>query len=241
LQAIDWAREAATMTFYLALGLLVDAAHEALGVTGELVWVGREGHTTSLLPVVRPALLVQVATTPRPVECIELVPHLPAHDPLLRHTVLVLQAASTATDVVGRVYAEALATALALHLLRRYAACRPPGREVGGLAPYKLRRVMAYIQAHLEHALPLAELAAVAQTSPAHFARLFKQTTGQTSHQYVITCRIERAKQLLTETALPLSEIGPQVGCTDQSHFTALFRTHAGLTPKAYRDATTRA
>jgi AraC family transcriptional regulator len=47
---------------------------------------------------------------------------------------------------------------------------------------------------------------------------------------------MERAQQLLAETDLPLNEIALQVGCADQSHFTALFRTHFALTPKAYRD-----
>ena len=91
------------------------------------------------------------------------------------------------------------------------------------------------------HALSLVDLATVAQTSPAHFARLFKCATGQTPHQYVITCRMERAKQLLTETTLPLHEIGARVGYADQSHFTALFRQYVATTPKAHRDATSRA
>lgn len=79
-------------------------------------------------------------------------------------------------------------------------------------------------------------LAAVGETSPAHFARLFKRTTGCTPHQYVLRCRMDQAKQLLVETDVSLSEIGLQVGCADQSHFTALFRTHVSMTPKAYRD-----
>jgi AraC family transcriptional regulator len=110
----------------------------------------------------------------------------------------------------------------------------------GGLAPAKLRRTIAYIQAHLDQALSLTTLAAVAQTSPAHFARLFKLATGQTPYQYVILCRIECAKRLLTDTTLPLSTVGHEVGYADQSHFTALFRKHVASTPKAYRDATCR-
>jgi len=120
-----------------------------------------------------------------------------------------------------------------VHFLSRYAASQPPLRQAsGGLAPSKLRRTIAYIQDHLEEALSLSTLAAVAQTSPAHFARLFKQATGRTPHQYVITCRMAYAKRLLVETDLPLSEIAPQVGCADQSHFTALFRKHVSMTPK---------
>ena len=110
----------------------------------------------------------------------------------------------------------------------------------GGLAPSKLRRTLAYIQEHLAQALSLATLAAVAQTSPAHFARQFKRATGRTPHQYVITCRMAYAQRLLTETDVPLSEIGPQVGCADQSHFTALFRQHVSMTPQAYRNTTRR-
>jgi AraC family transcriptional regulator len=48
------------------------------------------------------------------------------------------------------------------------------------------------------------------------------------------------AKQLLAETDIPLSEIGPHVGCADQSHFTALFRKHVSMTPQVYRNTTWR-
>jgi RNA polymerase sigma-32 factor len=123
--------------------------------------------------------------------------------------------------------------------IRRSCAARPPLPErSGGLLPYKLRRTTAYIQAHLAQELSLAQLASVAQTNPAHFARLFKHATGLAPHQYVIACRMEQAKRLLAETDLPLSEIALQVGCTDQSHFSALFRVHVALTPTAYRDKT---
>ena len=110
----------------------------------------------------------------------------------------------------------------------------------GGLTPSKLHRTIAYIKAHLEQALSLLELAAVAQTSPTHFARLFKHATGLTPHRYVITCRMEQAKQLLAATDLPLSEIGLQVGCADHSHFSALLRQYVSTTPNAYRNTTRR-
>jgi AraC-like DNA-binding protein len=117
----------------------------------------------------------------------------------------VLQIAVTAEGVAGQLYAAALTEALVMHFLRRYAASRPPQRQgTGGLAPSKLRRTIAYIRDHLEQALSQATLAAVAQTSPAHFARQFKRATGRTPHQYVITYRIEYAKRLLAETDVPL-------------------------------------
>jgi AraC family transcriptional regulator len=154
---------------------------------------------------------------------------------------MVLQAAIEGEGEAGQLYAAVLAEALVVHFLRRYTASQSAlDQASGGLAPSKLRRVTTYIQEHLEQALSLATLAAVAQTSPAHFARLFKQATGRTPHQYIITCRTAYAKQLLVETDMPLSEIGPEVGCVDQSHFTALFRKHVSMTPQVYRNTTWR-
>jgi AraC family transcriptional regulator len=184
-------------------------------------------------------LLVQTIAIRLDGKGIELVPHLPADDPLCTHMNLVLQTALAAEGVAGRLYAEALADALAAHFLRRYAGCRPDVQEgSGGLPPATLRRTLAYIEAHLEEALSLAALADVVQMSPSHFAHHFKQATGQTPHHYVIARRIARAQHLLAETDLPLSAIGPQVGWKDQSYFTALFRKHLAMTPKAYRAAT---
>jgi AraC family transcriptional regulator len=160
---------------------------------------------------------------------------------LLHHTALVLHATSHADSPTERLYAEILTNALAVHLLRRYTACKHTEHKLtGGLSPIKLRRTIAYIQTHLEQELSLTTLAALVHLSPDHFARLFKQATGKPPHQYVLECRIACAKRLLAETDMPLSAVGLQVGCTDQSYFTALFRKHVTMTPKAYRDATAK-
>ncbi len=239
---IDCDSEAACLTFYLDPGLLLPTACPMLvRATGTLLWVRRQGHQAGGTASVHPMLFVYAAAESLQAERVELVPHLAIHDPLLHHIVLLLQVASTADGVVDRLYAELLANALAVHLLQRCVACEQSRQGgAGGLPLPKLRRTIAHIQAHLEHELSVATLAAVVQMSPAHFARLFKQATGQTPHQYVLRCRIERAKQLLVETDLSLSEIGAQIGCTDQSHFTALFRRYVTTTPRAYRSDTQR-
>jgi AraC-like DNA-binding protein len=242
-QAIAWEQEAARVTFDLDPALLTETAREVIPrATGELVWVHWQETAESCTLAVRPMLIIHGPYDAREVERVTMVPSLPAHDPLLQHLALVLQAAVDGEGVAGQLYAESLVDALAVHFLKRYAAARPSLPAVtGGLLPSKLRRTTAYIQAHLAQELSLATLAAVAQTSPAHFARLFKQATGLAPHQYVITCRMAHAKQLLLATDVPLTDIGLQVGCADQSHFTALFRTHAAQTPKAFRDHARRA
>jgi len=236
---INWAMVAATMTFYLAPGLLKPTRNLVIpDATGALVWVRQEGHGASLTPNVHPILLVQTAAVSLRRGCVELVPHLQADDPLFHHMGLVLWMACTAEGMTVRLYAESLTNALAAHFLRRYATYGHTVQEVpNGLSPSKLRQTIAYIQAHLEQTLSLVVLADVAQLSPNHFAHLFKLATGQTPHQYVLACRMARAQQLLAETDMPLSTIGPQIGLTDQSYFTALFRKHVAMTPKAYRDA----
>jgi AraC-like DNA-binding protein len=240
LQAIDWAREAESLIVSVAQGLLLAAAHDAIpGATGELVWIYQQRQAQCITLYVHPVLLIHSASDLLQMDRVEIVPHLHPGDPLLDHIRLVLQAAIDADDVPGRLYAEALTHALAVHLLRRSAACRPPAAaDPSGLSKPKLRRTLAYIEAHLAQELSVTELAAVAQTSPAYFARLFRQATGQTPHQYVIRRRIERAKRLLRETEWPLIDIGHHVGFTDQSYFTAVFRKHVTTTPNAYRDAT---
>jgi AraC family transcriptional regulator len=150
---------------------------------------------------------------------------------------LALKAELEAGGADTRLYAESMATALSVHLLRRYSSRQPEIRDYpGGLPKYKLREAIAYIQEHLDQNLTLAELSSAVQMSSHYFASLFKQSTGLTPHQYVTKCRIEKAKQLLLQRELTIVEICQEVGFQNQSHFTRVFRQHTMTTPKVYRD-----
>jgi len=185
-----------------------------------------------------PATLARAACESANPDKVELVPQLQIRDPLIQHMGLALKAELEAGGSDSRLYAESMATALSAHLLRRY--CSHPEKikdYTGGLSKYKLRQAVSYINEHLDQNLTLAEIAAAVRMSPNYFASLFKQSTGLTPHQYVMKCRIEKAKQLLHHQQLTLVEICQEVGFTSQSHFTRVFRKHAKTTPKAYRDA----
>ncbi len=242
LQAIDWEREAEGLTFYVDPRLLMATTHYVIpGATGELMWVCRKEHAQSITLYVHPLLIIHIGYESPHTNRIEIIPHFHASDPLFHHIILVLKAEIEAESMAACLYAELLTNALTVHLLRRYATCKPPtGACTSGLSKPKLDRIAAYIEAHLAHELSLIELAAVAQMSPDHFARLFRQATGRTPHQYVIMCRIECAKRFLVETELPILDIAHQVGFADQSHFTAIFRKHVNTTPKHYRDGAKR-
>ena len=242
LRTIVWAHEASLLTFAFDPSLLVgmtDKRHPR--VSGELVWTLGHAQPMSFIPTEHPILLVHAFHEVRPVHRIEIVLDLKEHDPLLQHMATVLQTAIEGKGMNGRFYFETLVDALAVHFLRRFGSTRHSlNNRPDGLSLYKLRRTIAYIKAHLAHELSLVTLAAVTKTSPAHFARMFKAATGLAPHQYVIRCRMEEAKRLLAETEDALSDISLQVGCADQSHFTALFHKHVGLTPRAYRDSIKR-
>ncbi len=82
--------------------------------------------------------------------------------------------------------------------------------------------------------MSLKELAAIVQMSAHYFSQLFKQSTGITPHQYVIHCRIERAKELLMQRKLTIADVAKVVGFVDQSHFHRHFKRLVGITPKAF-------
>jgi transcriptional regulator GlxA family with amidase domain len=112
-------------------------------------------------------------------------------------------------------------------------ASKPQAR--GGLTPSALRKVREYVEANLEFKIELADLAAIGNLSRCHFACAFKQSLGCTPHRYVISRRLEKARQLLCESALPVAEIALATGFADQSHFSRCFRSFFAISPLAYR------
>lgn len=171
-----------------------------------------------------------------------IAPHLPgppeiAHDffpdPLLRQLVRAL-AEEIGHGMMDRLLADSLVTALAMRVAQRFAP--QPGREPDLPRP-RLRRVMDYIDAHLDRELTLAELAGVACLSPCHFSRSFKQATGSGPQRYTVQRRVERAKVLLRNGDDTLAGIAAALGFADQSHFTAAFRRETGVPPGRYRAA----
>jgi transcriptional regulator of acetoin/glycerol metabolism/AraC-like DNA-binding protein len=111
----------------------------------------------------------------------------------------------------------------------------PTPQAHGGLSPAAMRRVREYVDAHLGASMDLAMLAGIAGASIHHFARGFKQSAGVTPHHYLVQKRVERARDLLAQTDLPLSEIAYAVGFSDQSHLARHFRQMLGVTPGQFR------
>lgn len=159
------------------------------------------------------------------------------HDPQIRQIGRSLLRELVSPGLAGRLYGDVIAQTLAIQLLRRHLAVPRRPRPPATLAPFRLRRAIEFIEAHYAEDLTLAEIAQAASASPSHFAHGFKQSTGFSPHQYLTHRRIERAKQLLAETDLPLVEIALTVGFPNQSHFATVFRKLCNATPRQYRTA----
>lgn len=156
-------------------------------------------------------------------------------DPVLSQLTALLNKELLRGGLNGRLYVESLGTALAAHLLgRRYPRVSAMTREAR-LAPTRLRRVIDYINSHIENDLGLDEMAAIAGLATHHFAHVFKATTGTPPHRFILARRVEAARRRLETTTESIAEVAVACGFASQSHFTQVFRRSVGMTPAQYR------
>ncbi|MGL5941382.1 MAG: helix-turn-helix domain-containing protein [Waterburya sp.] len=198
-------------------------------------WAYWETEHQFMVLAFEPNLLAHQIAHTNDVNYVELLPIINPSDPLIYSIGLTLKTELESGGVGGRLYVDAMITALMAHLLRYYSVQKyslPP--IVGGLPRRTLQQVVDYIHEHLDQDLKLETLAAIAQISPSYFSRLFKQSTGQSPHQYVIHCRIDRAKQLLLRRKLSIAEIAYSLGFTHQSHFSHHFKRLVGTSPQVF-------
>ncbi len=99
----------------------------------------------------------------------------------------------------------------------------------------KLQRAVLLMEKNLTRTLSLQELALEVRLSPHYFCEQFRRYTGLSPWEYLLRLRLERARELLATTAVPVAEVARAAGFRDHSYFTRSFRACEGLTPSAYR------
>lgn len=206
-----------------------DIAIIPAGIAHRCNW---NGSVQFMVLAIEPALLRHVGQDWVDGDRIQLMPLFMQSDPLIHGIFSTLKEELEWGKLGGDLLIDSLKTTLAIHLLRKYCTTQPTPSCANGLPRSTLQRVTEYIAAHLHQDLKLIELSAIAQISPYHFLRLFKQQTGATPHQYILHCRIQRAKYLLQHSELSIAEIALAVGFCDQSHLTRCFKRIVGTTPK---------
>ncbi|WP_434708300.1 helix-turn-helix transcriptional regulator [Pseudomonas sp. R1-1] len=136
-----------------------------------------------------------------------------------------------------RLLTSSIAHELISHTLLSQVGARQGLRLKGGLAAHQRRQLVAYIDSQLAEPISLGQLAGLCALSEYHFARMFRTSFGLPPHQYVLARRLDRARQMLRGTLLPLGEIALACGFASASHFTNRFRQVLGGTPGEYRQA----
>jgi AraC family transcriptional regulator len=199
------------------------------GVSG--VWED-ETAATALNLRIPPALLNTAAESlGLPADRVVVAPQYQLRDPQIEHIGWALKAELEAGFRGGRLYAESLGLALATRLLHLGAPSSTPTIKRHTLADWQQRRVVEYIEAHLDRDLSLGQLAGIAGVSPSHFKALFRQSLGLPVHQYVVRRRVDRARALLLESQLSLCEIALEAGFAHQSHMARWMRRLLDVTP----------
>jgi AraC family transcriptional regulator len=154
--------------------------------------------------------------------------------PQIEHLVRALVAEADRGNPSGLPFVEALVTGLSLQIVHHAAVSAPRAARVrGGLSPMVRKRVLELIDARLDQRLSIEELAREADLSPSHFMRAFKQAVGRPTHQHILLRRLDRARRLLEQPGVSLSDVALRSGFSDQAHFTRLFKRQFGVTPGA--------
>jgi AraC family transcriptional regulator len=167
-------------------------------------------------------------------DAVEVVDAFVAYDTFVRCSANVVGAAFRIGRPPDPTYLSSMARGLAEHVVSRYG--RPAKRaRCGGLSPERVERAVRMIEENLSKPIHVDEIAAELGLSPFHFARMFKQSTGYSPHFFLTLKRMDRAKEMLAGTALPLAEVAQRLGYSTQAHFTGVFRAYSGTTPRAYR------
>lgn len=161
-------------------------------------------------------------------------------DPLLANLMIEMVRVSAEGDE-SQLYHDSLLTSLVLALVRRHAphsydrgvGATATGAK-GGLAGWRLRAVVEYIEAHRHQDISFVDLVRVSGLSRAHFYRAFLQSTGQTPGRFVERLRVDDARKAI-ERGTTLAETAKVTGFTSQAAMTRAFRRTLMVTPDVYR------
>ncbi|MGE7417680.1 helix-turn-helix domain-containing protein [Methylobacterium tarhaniae] len=147
---------------------------------------------------------------------------------------LLLSALGEPSDANG-MFVEQVCLSLLAHFTCSYGEAQPGSPCIGGLAAWQERRAREIMHARFATRLTITCIARDCGLTSSHFARAFRQSTGQRPHQYLTNVRIEQAKELMRDQSLSLSDIALLCGFGDQSYFTRTFTRMVGTSPGQWR------
>lgn len=169
---------------------------------------------------------------------VSLIEQVGARDPLLEPIFATMIDEVSASPNPSTLRLDSLHESFCIRLARNHTTvtpCRLPHAVV--LAPHRLRRVLAFIDAHLGRDISLGDLVAAAGTSQYHFSRAFQLATGCSPYHFVLSRRIDYARVLLITGEQPLDDVAAACGFQSRKQFAVIFKREVGMGPKRFRMA----
>jgi len=155
---------------------------------------------------------------------------------IVRHLIEALEASLEAEGEGGKVSADRVLSAMVAHMSHQGHGGAPEAKtKLVSLAPWQERRAKAFMLERLGEDIKLEDVANACGLSVQHFGRLFRLTTGVPPYRWLREQRIKKAREMLVETDLDLSDIALACGFANQSHFTRTFTTVTGISPGRWR------
>jgi AraC family transcriptional regulator len=157
-------------------------------------------------------------------------------DPVVHHLGQTLVYSLERPHHTSKIFLDYVLHALKSHFVSSYGgvAISTP-RFLGGLSPWQVRRATELLEAHLDGNIALQKVAEACELSVSHFARAFKQTFRKPPYQWLTERRVDRARDLMANSRLPLADIASRCGFTDQSALHRIFKRIHGVTPGIWR------
>jgi AraC family transcriptional regulator len=154
----------------------------------------------------------------------------------LKTTLQKLQSVLDGSGIDDHAYSETLGLLLLWELRHaadpKYSQLKPIR---GGLTTLQLRRIKEFVDAHIAKGIGISELASLAGLSQFHFIRAFKHSVGLSPYQYILSERINVAKEMLLKSDLSIDEVALAAGFSDAPQLNRVFRKLIGVTPTAFR------
>jgi AraC family transcriptional regulator len=162
-------------------------------------------------------------------------------DPVVHHLGTTLLSSLELPQHAPKIFVDHILQALNCHFVCSYGglAISAP-RFRGGLSPWQTRRATELLEAHLDGNIALQLVAEACELSVSHFARAFKTTFRRPPYKWLTERRVDRARDLMTNSRLPLADIAARCGFADQSALNRSFQRIHGVTPGIWRRKTTR-
>ena len=141
-------------------------------------------------------------------------------------------------DQASQLFVDHVLLAVGVHVAQTYGGMRAlPLPARGGLAPWQVTRAKEILCANLDGRVQLKEVARECRLSVSHFSRAFRRSMGVAPHNWLLTRRVEVAKEKLRDDRLSLMDVALACGFADQSHLTRVFTRMVGVSPGAWRRA----